>query len=82
MSNKRISKKKIIISNPVDFQHHVNVKLNQQTGDLSGLPLQWRSIIETKKRPEPIYFDNSFNLNSNSLNTFDHLRTPPPREAI
>lgn len=54
-------KKKIEISAPLNFEHRVHTDYDAESGNLVGLPLQWRNLINgnnavggRRARPKPI----------------------------
>ncbi|KRY53145.1 Serine/threonine-protein kinase PAK mbt [Trichinella britovi] len=52
----RSRKKRLEISVPTNFEHRVHTGIDPQSGTFVGLPLQWRSLINTsdRQRPKPI----------------------------
>ena len=47
---KRDKKKKIEISEPSNFVHHVHTGFDESQGKLVGLPPQWSSLINPEVR--------------------------------
>ncbi|CAD5225307.1 unnamed protein product [Bursaphelenchus okinawaensis] len=41
--------KKVDISAPFNFQHQIHVEVNDDTGEICGLPRQWKSVFASSK---------------------------------
>lgn len=56
--NSTKSKKKIEISDPINFEHRVHTGYDAIQGEFTDLPRQWTGVISPKSRPQPFIDPN------------------------